>query len=190
MSNQSLLENYQGKLLIAHPKLPVGNPFKETVIYVTQDQDDATIGLILNLNSNTSVKKICNEKGILFTDGRPKLFKGGPINPSVLMMLHSDEWSSQHTTKSAHKLAVSSDMLMFEKLGQGDIPVYYRIFAGITAWQPGQLHAEVNGHGPYTEKLAWLLADPNDDIIFGSQGQEQYVSALELCGQQVFNQYI
>ena len=52
---QSLLENYQGKLLIAHPKLPVGNPFKETVIYVTQDTDDHTIGLILNLNSNTSV---------------------------------------------------------------------------------------------------------------------------------------
>lgn len=81
-------------------------------------------------------------------------------------------------------------MFMFEKIGAGDYPVYYRIMAGITAWQPGQLHAEVNGHGPYTQKLAWLLADPNDDIIFGSQGQEQYVSALELCGQQMYNQYI
>ena len=54
---QSLLENYQGKLLIAHPKLPVGNPFKETVIYVTQDTDDHTIGLILNLNSQRSMQR-------------------------------------------------------------------------------------------------------------------------------------
>ena len=49
--NQSLLENYQGKLLIAHPKLPIGHPFKETVIYITQDQGNATIGVILNVNS-------------------------------------------------------------------------------------------------------------------------------------------
>ena len=188
--SESLIDNYQGKLLIAHPRLPIGNPFKESVIYVTQDADDATVGLILNLNSATSVKKICNEKGILFTDGRPKLFKGGPINSSVLMMLHSNEWQSQHTYQAGHTYAVSSDMFMFEKLGSGNLPLYYRIFAGITAWQPGQLHAEVNGMGPYTDKLAWLLADPNDDIIFGTQGQTQYVSALELCGQQMYNQYI
>ena len=64
--SQSLLENYQGTLLVAHPRLPLGNPFKETVIYVTQDNSNATIGLVLNVNSNTSVQKICNEKGILF----------------------------------------------------------------------------------------------------------------------------
>ena len=58
--SQSLLENYQGTLLVAHPRLPLGNPFKETVIYVTQDNSNATIGLILNVNSNTSVQKICN----------------------------------------------------------------------------------------------------------------------------------
>ena len=46
--SESLIDNYLGKLLIAHPKLPVGNPFKESVIYITQDADDATIGLILN----------------------------------------------------------------------------------------------------------------------------------------------
>ena len=106
------------------------------------------------------------------------------------MMLHSNEWQSQHTYQAGHTYAVSSDMFMFEKLGSGNLPLYYRIFAGITAWQPGQLHAEVNGMGPYTDKLAWLLADPNDDIIFGTQGQTQYVSALELCGQQMYNQYI
>jgi|TARA_B110001452_G_C15160455_1_gene403659 putative AlgH/UPF0301 family transcriptional regulator len=187
---ESLIDNYQGKLLVSHPRLPVGNPFKESVIYVTQDDDAATIGLILNLNSLTSVQKICNEKGILFTDGRPKLFKGGPINSSVLLMLHSNEWQSQHTHNAGHNYAVSSDTFMFEKIGTGNFPLYYRIFAGITAWQPGQLHAEVNGQGPYTDKLAWLLAEPNDDIIFGSQGQQQYVSALELCGQQMLNQYI
>ena len=54
MSNQSLLENYQGKLLIAHPRLPVGNPFKETVIYVTQDTEEATIGLIFYENWKSS----------------------------------------------------------------------------------------------------------------------------------------
>ena len=39
---ESLIDNYQGKLLVAHPRLPVGNPFKESVIYVTQDAEGYT----------------------------------------------------------------------------------------------------------------------------------------------------
>jgi putative transcriptional regulator len=187
--NQSLLENYQGKLLIAHPKLPIGHPFKETVIYITQDQGNATIGVILNVNSITTVQRICNEQGILFTDGRPTIYKGGPINSTSLLMLHSDEWNSQHTLEAGHSYAVSSDTFMFEKLESGNYPVYYRIFAGITAWQPGQLSAELTSRGPYTGSLAWLLATPNDDIIFGSHGPEQYQNALDLCSQQTFDQY-
>ena len=187
--SQSLLENYQGTLLVAHPRLPLGNPFKETVIYVTQDNSNATIGLVLNVNSNTSVQKICNEKGILFTDGRPKIYKGGPINSTALMMLHSNEWSSEHTTEAGLSYSVSSDTFMFEKIGQGDYPLYYRIFAGITAWQPGQLNAEVKGAGPYTGTQSWLLVKPDDEIMFGSQGAEQYQQALNLCSQQTFDRY-
>ena len=165
--NQSLLENYQGTMLIAHPRLPIGNPFKETVIYVTQDNTSATLGLVLNVNTNTSVQKICNEQGILFNDGRPMIYKGGPINSSALMMLHSNEWQSQHTTGAGLSYSVSSDTFMFEKIGNGDYPVYNRIFAGITAWQPGQLHQEIKGQGPYTDRLSWLTLSPNDEIIFG-----------------------
>jgi putative transcriptional regulator len=188
--NQSLLENYQGTMLIAHPRLPIGNPFKETVIYVTQDNTSATLGLVLNVNTNTSVQKICNEQGILFNDGRPMIYKGGPINSSALMMLHSNEWQSQHTTGAGLSYSVSSDTFMFEKIGNGDYPVYNRIFAGITAWQPGQLHQEIKGQGPYTDRLSWLTLSPNDEIIFGCHGSDQYKNALDLCSQQVFNQYI
>ena len=188
--NQSLLENYQGTMLIAHPRLPIGNPFKETVIYVTQDNTSATLGLVLNVNTNTSVQKICNEQGILFNDGRPMIYKGGPINSSALMMLHSNEWQSQHTTGAGLSYSVSSDTFMFEKIGNGDYPVYNRIFAGTTAWQPGQLHQEIKGQGPYTDRLSWLTLSPNDEIIFGCHGSNQYKNALDLCSQQVFNQYI
>tara|TARA_Y200000002_G_scaffold381403_1_gene395356 strand:+ start:720 stop:1298 length:579 start_codon:yes stop_codon:yes gene_type:complete len=189
-NSQSLLENYQGTMLVAHPRLPLGNPFKETVIYVTQDNTNATIGLVLNMNTGTSVQKICNEKGILFTDGSPKIYKGGPINSTALMMLHSNEWQSEHTQEAGLSYSVSSDTFMFEKIGNGEYPIYYRIFAGITAWQPGQLNAEIKGHGPYTDVHSWLTLSPNDEIIFGSQGQEQYARALECCSQQIFDQYI
>lgn len=190
MPSQSLLENYQGTMLVAHPRLPTGNPFKETVIYVTQDNSSATIGLVLNVNTATSVQKICNEQGILFADGRPMIYKGGPINSSALMMLHSNEWQSQHTTEAGLSYSVSSDTFMFEKLGTGNAPLYYRMFAGITAWQPGQLTAEIKGQGPFSGELGWLVANPDDNIIFGSHGSEQYQNALNLCSQQTFDQYI
>jgi len=187
---QSLLENYQGKLLIAHPNLPRGNPFKDTVIYITQDQGNATIGVVLNINTPQSIQQLCNDKGILFTDGTQTVFKGGPINSSAMLMLHTNEWASQHTLDAGHSYSVSSDTFMFEKLGTGNAPLYYRMFAGITAWQPGQLTAEIKGQGPFSGELGWLVANPDDNIIFGSHGSEQYQNALNLCSQQTFDQYI
>ena len=69
--NQGLLENYKGKLLISHPGLPKSHPFYETVIYITQDRfnNEATIGVILNVATEHTVQKICNEQGIVFCAG-------------------------------------------------------------------------------------------------------------------------
>jgi putative AlgH/UPF0301 family transcriptional regulator len=189
--NQGLLENYKGKLLISHPGLPKSHPFYETVIYITQDRfnNEATIGVILNVATEHTVQKICNEQGILFSDGRPTIYKGGPVNQRSLIMLHSDEWHSSNTSDAGLSYAISSDPFMFEKLSAGDEPVQYRIFAGLTAWTPGQLSLEINKQGPYANSLPWLITNPTDEIIFGSEGTEQYSNALELCSRQTFDQY-
>jgi len=179
-----------GKLLIAHPNLPNGNPFKHSVIYIYEDTEhNGTVGVVLNYHSNFTVSDLCKQKGIIFPDGSQNLHKGGPVNEQAILMLHTDEWQSHNTSKAGPGLHISSDNIMFNKIALGDQPAYYRIFAGMSAWQPGQLDMELRGQFPYKPENSWLLADANDSIIFEYDGDKQWQMAVELSSQQMIDQY-
>ena len=178
-----------GKLLIAHPCLPKGNPFRKSVIYIYEDNKNGTLGVVLNYNSSYSVRELCNQKGILFGDGTKQLHKGGPVNEQAILMLHSDEWQSQNTTEAGKNYRISSDNLMFQKISLGDCPAYYRIFAGMAGWAVGQLDMELKGQFPYKPENSWLTADANDSILFDYDGDEQWHKAVSLSSKQMINQY-
>jgi putative transcriptional regulator len=78
---------------------------------------------------------------------------------------------------------------MFERLSLGDAPVYWRAFLGLTAWQPGQLDAELSGTFPYNATNSWLICDANDDILFNCDGEQQWKQAIELCSHQMIQRY-
>lgn len=181
--------NRSGSLLVSHPRLPIGHPFRESVIYLYDEAPQATLGIILNYKSTFSVKDLCKSKGIMFNDGRPKVFKGGPVNEQALVMLHSTEWSSDHTHEAGSNYNISSDDKMFEKLASGDTPLFYRVFAGICTWGPGQLDMELKGKRPYRPENSWLLGQSNNDIVFGYEADEQYKRAVNLCSKQMIDQY-
>ena len=178
-----------GKLLIAHPNLPKGNPFKQSVIYVYEDNANGTVGVVLNFHSNSTVSELCNQKGIIFPDQSHNLHKGGPVNEQAILMLHTNEWQSHNTSAAGPGLNITSDNIMFNKIALGDQPAYYRIFAGMAAWQPGQLDMELKGQFPYKPENSWLLADANDSIIFEYDGDKQWQKAVELSSSQMIEQY-
>ena len=177
-----------GKLLIANPNFPSESSFAKSVIYIYQDDPDAgTIGLILNKPS-TSVSAFCDMNGVMFPDTEPRIHIGGPVNPSAIILLHTDDWLSTNSASIGNGLRISSDNFMFMKISTGNEPIYWRAFLGISAWRPGQLDTELEGEFPYVKNM-WLIADANDDVIFNYDGEDQWVRAVDLCSQQTINHF-
>lgn len=177
-----------GSILVAHPGLPIGGPFRRSVIYIYRDDLRGTYGVILNYKSDLSVTEICNNKKINFPDTNIFVHKGGPVNEHALVMLHSQEWRSS-STEDTSDWAISSDTFMLEKIAAGDYPVYFRVFAGVATWAPGQLDLELSGRFPYKKEYAWLTAKATDEILFQHDLDDQYTMALDACGKQMIQQF-
>jgi putative transcriptional regulator len=177
-----------GKLLIANPAFPQESPFAKGVIYIHEEHTNVgTIGLMLNKPAGT-VSKLCNENGIIFPDMKSKMHSGGPVNPSALLLLHTDDWESSNTISIGTGLRISSDSNMFDKMSTGNEPLYWRAFFGMCAWRPGQLDKELEGNHPYVKNM-WLMATPTEDVIFNYDGEDQWIKSVDLCSQQTIDHF-
>lgn len=183
-----MTETREGKILIAHPKLPKTDWFARTVVYIYVDNGvDGTRGVVVNMPSILTVMDLCAKRYIQYPYSDERVFQGGPVAGDAVVMLHSNEWQSRNTTTAGPNYLLSSDYDMFEKIAEGNQPAYYRIFAGIASWAPGQLDMELAGDFPYQLENSWLITDANDDILFEYEGYEQWEKAIELCSQQMFD---
>jgi len=182
--------NKVGKILVANPLMPQTNPFAKSVIYIYQDDAvQGTNGLVLNKQSNHTLQELCADHNVIYPEDRSKIYLGGPVNPSAMVLLHSDEWQSKNTAHAGKNLNISSDKFMFIKMATGNLPVYWRMHVGMSGWAPGQLDREINGVFPYNKSHKWLTIEADDDIIFNYDGEEQWNKALEKCSQTMFDQY-
>lgn len=174
----------RGKLLIAHPNVPSESPWHKTVIFLYDDNPKGHLGVVLNVRSKYTIKDLCNQKGILYDNGLRPIYTGGPVSQESIVMLHTNEWQSTNTMNVGAQLRLSSDELMFQKIAYGDVPAYYRVFGGISAWTAGQLDMELQGRFPYTASNSWLIADANDELVFEYSDEEQWTQALEAATNQ------
>jgi len=182
--------NYAGKVLIAHPNLPNDNIFNRTVIYIYQDDKrTGTVGVITNKRSRFGISDLAKEKNITFGDTSKFVYHGGPVNQQALVLLHTNDWQSSNTAPAGRKLCVTSDEFMIEKLNQ-QVPTYWRMFGGMSMWEPGQLNAEMSGRFPFRSENSWLVANAPEGLLFTTDGDKQWQKALELSSSQLFAQYI
>ena len=186
----SHVQNNSGKILVAHPNLPLNNPFRRSVVYCYQDNEAGAAGIVLNRLSKTTVQRLCQDNGLTFGDKRPRLYLGGPVNTQALVLLHTDDWTSTNTARAGDGLCVSSDNLMLKKIADGNEPVYWRLFLGMSGWSPGQLQAELNGNFPYKPENSWLTAKADYSILFETDGDDQWHKATQFASQQMFDSYL
>ena len=179
-----------GKLLIAHPKLPVSSIFHKSVIFIYSDSPQGITGLMINKPTRFTMSDLAESRGIGYPLTKDYIRAGGPVNEKALLMLHTDDWSSSNTVDICNSLRISSDEFMLEKLAHGHQPTYWRMMGGICAWQPGQLEMELKGQGPYLPENSWLTCKSNEDIIFTYDGERQWEKAVDLSSKQMFNRYI
>ncbi len=179
---------YKGKLLVATPVLNNNVVFQQSVVYI-YDENPTTgqvCGVILNKPSQFKISSLGSLKDIPFDPTLEMTFvhKGGPVSDTSIVLLHTNEWVSANTLNANNKLAITSDLLMIEKLASGNEPKGWRMFAGMSVWTKEQLNVEVN------DQNAWLICDPTDTSVFDFNEGEQWLKGLELCSQQMLSNYI
>jgi len=174
--------NLEGKLLIAPPSVR-GTFWEKTVIYVTEDHNQGSVGFILNKQSKLTVQEFtsqcgidCNQEGYVYI--------GGPVNVKALSMLHSNDWSCNNTLRVNDDFSLSSSMEILEGLAQGDVPRYWRLLVGMSAWAPKQLHSELKGIPPYSHTHSWLTASAHYHTVFGVDGKDQWTLGIEIAGEE------
>ena len=177
---------HKGKLLVAHPNLE-GTVFERSVIYLYQDNDYGSAGIILNRVSQYTLKYLFDNKGLSY-ERHGYVYIGGPVETKSITLLHTDDFGSVNTQHVSKGICVSSDNLMLEKIAMGNEPDDWRITVGICGWSPGQLEDEIKGRGN-RRGTSWLTTEADANIIFGYDGEKQWEKAVELCSRNMFDQY-
>ena len=172
--------NLTGNLIIAPPAVK-GNFWYKTVIMVTENHNNGSIGLILNKRSNMTVADLGDKLGY-DVDIDDFVYIGGPISKQSLSLLHSNEWKCKNTMRINNKFSISSADDIFPRFAKYDMPEHWRMFVGICGWAPRQLENEIAGVEPYTHKESWCTASSSEELVYFSDGKEQWWNSLEQSG--------
>src|SRR2546425_7290192 len=151
----SEFKSLKGRLLLDGGKLR-GSFFHRTVVLICQHDAEGAFGLVLN---RAAGKKV----GDAIVADVPEslkeqaLYLGGPVQPSLLSFLHTDQLLLNANVMPNLNLGHSLDDLV--EIGQSfSATQQMRIFAGYAGWSPGQLDEEV-------KRDAWLSHPASLDQI-------------------------
>jgi putative transcriptional regulator len=169
-----------GNLLIAPPAVK-GNFWYKTVVMITENHKNGSVGLVLNKRSQMSVKEFGEQLGFEL-DIPGFVYLGGPVNVKSLSFLHSNDWVCKNTMRINDQFSISSADDILPRLSIGDRPEHWRIFLGMCGWAEGQLAGEIAGVAPYPKDSSWCLATGDIDIVFGSDNKDQWCNALDRSG--------
>ncbi len=161
-----------GQLLLDGGNLR-GSFFHRTVVLICQHDAEGAFGLVLNRASSHSAGDVI----VADLPDRVKelpLFVGGPVQPSAMSYLHSDDYLPETNVMPNLNLGHSLDDLI--TIGDSYSPTQrLRVFAGYAGWSPGQLEDEMR-------RQSWLTHPASLDLIFHTEPEKLWQVILAQKG--------
>ncbi|MBI1252443.1 MAG: hypothetical protein GC189_13350 [Alphaproteobacteria bacterium] len=168
-----------GKLLIAMPG--IGDPrFERSVIMMCVHTEEHAMGLIVNKpREELTLGEVLEHLGLT---ARPEMqhrgvLDGGPVQPERGYVLHTADFDVAESTRSVCdgvRLTATRDVL--EALAGAHAHPREAVLAlGCSGWDAGQLESELQHN-------AWLVAEPDDAIIFGDAHSDKWARAIQSLG--------
>src|SRR5271165_5216765 len=154
----------KGSLLVASPSLADPNFFRSVVFLLAHDEDDGSLGVVLNRPSPVPVDEIVPGWGSLASSPRV-LFVGGPVQPSAAICIGRTELPQAAEAAGFAPLYGNLGTVDLHE-DPFDVPVplaEVRVFAGNAGWGPGQLDGEIGSgswHVVAAQQQDVLGADP------------------------------
>jgi putative transcriptional regulator len=168
-----------GQLLAATPMLGDMNFRRTIVLIVEDDQEEGTLGVVLNRPSEIPVRQVLEPWTDLVT-GPSVLFQGGPVSPdsALALALPSGEtepigWRSLAGSRLMSRIGLVDLGAPPELLADGIASL--RVFAGYAGWGAGQLEAEIDAG-------AWLVLEGLPEDAFVAEPDRLYPTVLRRQG--------
>jgi len=165
-------KSLKGQLLLDGGKLR-GSFFHRAVVLICQHEPEGALGLVLNRASG-------NEVGEMIVADMPEslkkqaLYLGGPVEPSALSYLHTDQLLLNANVIANVNLGHSLDDLV--EIGQSfSATQQVRVFAGYAGWSSGQLDDEL-------KRDSWLTHPASIDLVFHTKPQQLWQMILQQKG--------
>lgn len=170
-----------GRLLVAAPLLQEDS-FRRSVVFVVDDADDGTLGVILNRPLELPVDEVVTDWGP-YASAPAVMFSGGPVgtDSGIALGTASPEeappgWAPLEGVLPGPELSgvgmVDLDApteILGASLGA------LRVFAGYAGWSAGQLTGEI-------EDGAWYVVDAFADDLFGGAPESLWSRVLRRQG--------
>ncbi len=163
------------KLLIAAPWLRDPN-FERTVVLVCRDDEDGTLGLVLNRPLDVTLGDVLSDT-ISPARANAQLFSGGPVATDTVFALH--DLASLHDESRALargvRFALGTEGLLRVLRASPAEREVLRLYAGCAGWSPGQLQEEL-------DENAWIVTRASRGLVFGGSHETLWRRALRACG--------
>lgn len=159
----------KGRILISEP-YSVDKLFKRSVVLLTEDNEDGSVGFILNKPINMPISSVVQN----FSDITAKLSLGGPVQQESLYYVHT---LGNKLPNSIHVFdnlywGGSFDILKM-MIEAGEVDDYaVRFFVGYSGWQPNQLKGEM-------DRNSWLVSDIDVNHIMTDNSVAIWNKAVE-----------
>jgi putative transcriptional regulator len=162
----------QGQLLLDSGQLE-GSFFQRTVVLICKHDAEGAFGLVLNRTIGKTVGEMI-VADLPDTLKTAPLFLGGPVQPSALSYLHTDNFIPEADVMPNLALGHSLDDLL--DLGESfSAAKKVRMFAGYAGWTAGQLESEM-------KRKSWLTFPASVELVFDTPPEQLWPKILKSKG--------
>lgn len=169
-----------GKLLIAMPGIG-DERFERAVIYLCRHDEEHAMGLAVNRPvEGLKLPDLLEKLGVDASDApaarAEPVLVGGPVEVERGFVLHTSDYTAEGATLPlGDGLALTTSKEVLSALAHDGAPRRALLALGYAGWGPGQLEREVRDN-------VWLVAAPDEALIFGDDHEHKWSRALEGLG--------
>jgi putative transcriptional regulator len=166
-----------GQLLVATPVIGEGC-FQRSVIYIFTHHAQGAMGVIINqplerVDFSSLVQGISTKPSVE-NDDMPVYF-GGPVERHRGFVLHSAEYSNEHTITRHGGVAITASSSVLDDIIQGCGPEKAYLTVGFAGWDAGQLEQEI-------EQNSWITVPASQELVFSTEDELKWAKASKSLG--------
>ena len=170
---QSAPSSLAGQLLIAPPEM-LDPRFDRAVVLVVRHDGDGALGIVINMPVGeqplAALLAAIGEPAI-DTDVSVPVFRGGPVQPEVVLVLHSAEYRCPGTLAVDGRVALTATPQILRDMAAKVGPQKSLFAFGYAGWGAGQLDNEM-AHN------VWFTAPSDPKLVFDADRDKVWELAL------------